>query len=108
VRDWYITEAVVDQWGALTGIDTETDGGFALSDEQLRAICETARLVPSQCNATTEQYRASWRLNGRQVRVELAVSTRPHRDHAIPQLVRVRIKQRGGQFPRAGRDKRRP
>lgn len=92
---WYISAAAVRDYLRICGIP-DTRYRFDLAAEQLDRLCEVAQFVdelrPSPGRLI---YRVRTEILGLPTRLELTVSTTPRPEGPLPQLVRVRDKDRG-------------
>jgi hypothetical protein len=89
---WYLTGTAIDEYRALMRCGTRAD-----AREELGVVCDGARLVHAagEKNDTAAIYVSSIRIAGRTRRFELYVTEYPRPEGPLPQLVRVRLKDRG-------------
>jgi hypothetical protein len=86
---WYLSAAAVREYAAAAGLPLDDgDHLWATAERSLSDLCDRARMVAD------EGHRQIWRCPGRH-RWELTVSTATRPEGPLPQLVRVRRRDRG-------------
>ncbi len=96
IEHWYITAAAVREFQIICGMPIANDGHlFDGPAKRLDMICRDAEYKRTT-NSGTEIWQGKTPIRGKMERLELYVSRIKRSEGDAPQLVRVRLKQRGG------------
>jgi hypothetical protein len=96
---WYITVRAVRDYMNILGYEGSTDGPiFDRAAIDLEDLCDGAELKREWAHdgKPRQLWLARTQIDGRVERLELTVSLQPRQEGPLPQLVRVRLKSRGG------------